>query len=210
MSVFKVVLSLSLIVLTGVTVLYGLSYKGSKSWIKLFFIYLVIMLFSDLIGKWMWLNGQNNLLVSQVFNYIELLLITVFYLNFALDKKTSFILPSAIGVGLIMIGTTLFVYDFQEFNVIGFFSFKFFVILFSLRELYLHKMEDHSRCYWINMGLLITSAVNVATLSFVNILTGYSNEAQTSVWIFNALIYIVALSFYGVEILKENKWKLTS
>lgn len=168
------------------------------------------MLLADLVSKWLWFNGQNNLLASQLFNLIELVLITIFYLNFSSKRKSNLILPSAITVGLIMVSSAFLIYDLYEFNVIGSFVFKFFVIVFSLRELFLHKLEGRNRCYWINLGLLISAVVNIGTLSFLNVLTQYSYEAQTGIWIFNASIFILTLVFYGIEIMNEKKWKLTS
>ena len=38
----------------------------------------------------------------------------------------------------------------------------------------------------------------------------FSFEIQNELWTFNAFIYSLAIAFYGVEILNENKWKLTS
>ncbi len=210
MDSFKVLGVVSTLLILGLTVLYGLNYKKNKRWVKLFFAYLLFLLIGDLISKWMWVQGQNNLLITQLFNMVELVVLTLFYLRFALGKRRKLILGLATTVAAINLFSGFYIYDIHEFNVIGFFAFKFFIILFSLRELFYHKMEGGNRCFWINVGLLLNSSVNVAILSFLNILSQYSSESQIGIWIFNAMVYSVALLLYGIEILNENKWKLTS
>ena len=190
-----------------VTFFYGFYLSGKPSWLKFFFVYLFFLSLQDLISKYLWFHGQNNLIVLHVYNYFEWAGISLFYRR--LNRSGGLFLSVGVLASLFLLITgSLFLYKLNEFQTLGFFGLKLFILTMSIREITLQQLEGKSRCIWINAGLILSSSVSLLIFSFGNLLIGVEKELQTKLWIFNSIVFIVSLALYSYELLPKSKWNL--
>lgn len=206
-SIYKVVAYLGLVILFGITVLYGLKRKKLSKALKVFSIYLLCMLISDLISKYLFLVQQNNLSVLHIFNYAEWILLSTFYISFYEKRKRPRVWTLSFFVFIFLFLGSIFLYGIEEYNVIGYFALKIFIIAMSIREIYLYQFGEETHYYFINIGLLISAAVNLVIFTFGNKLSDFSPEVQSGLWVFNAIVFIITLSLFAYELILVTKWK---
>lgn len=188
--------------------LYGIVLKKSSAKIRLFFFYLTCLFLADVISKYYALTSESNLLVLHLFNYVELIIITLYFAkNEKSNSKRLIFIFSGI-VAFLMLSNSIFWHEFDEFQVVGYFSLRLFIVLICLRELYLRYFENKAINTFIVTGLCFSSAIYLAIFSFGNVLAQFSFEEQYIIWYFNAAIFALAQVFYGLEVIVTQKWKL--
>ena len=207
MILYKVVIIMGVVILFLTTILYGVRFKKESRSLKIFFIYLLGLLINDVISKYLWINKVENLAVLHLFNYFEIILLTAFYLSFYKKKKRKLIIWVSSGIAMLMLlFSSVFLYGLNEYNVVGFFALKLFVIIMAVREIYWYQFSDEMHCYFINTGLLLSAVVNLAIFTFGNLLTTFEKEMQMWLWIFNAIVFIITLSLIAYELRLSKLW----
>lgn len=207
MLVFKVAAGLGLALLIVDVLLYSYKYSKLSKSLKLFLAYLIALLISDLISKYLWFNNESNLAVLHIFNYIEWVLLMCFYIQFYKPTERTLIWTLFGISGLLLLIGSFFLYDVEEYNVLGFFSLKLFIIIMSVREIYWYQFGDENHYYFINIGLLLTSVVSSAIFTFGNVLSTFSKETTTSLYVFNGLVFCISLVLIMYELLKIKRWE---
>lgn len=198
----------SSIILFLITLLYGLRTLNHTKWERTFFTYLLFLTIQDIVSKFLWFYGHNNLHVLHVFNYLEWATLSVYYWQFNRNNR---VLPLlAIASLLSLFVGSIFIYAFDEFQMLGFFGLKLFIVITSLREVVLHQIDGQQRCYWINLGLALSAAVNMIIFSFGKLLIKVDQETQVRLWLFNALVFLISLSLYLYQLHPKFKWKTKS
>lgn len=206
MVLYQIVGYLSVLVLFLVTVLYASKFRELTPWLRYFLIYLMVLLINDILSKYLWLNRINNLAVLHIYNYAEWLILSLYYLQFHSGKQRKWVRMFSVIALLVLLYGTVFLYDLDQFNVIGFFALKLFILLLSLYEIYRYLMEESGKAYYLHIGMALTACVTLCIFSFGNLLLQVSTETQTWLWIFNAVIFILSLGFYTWEWLTQFKW----
>lgn len=207
MKAFELIAYSSLLLLYAVTILYGIKLSALSKALRLIFIFLLALSISESIGKYLWIHNKTNLGVLHLFSYVEWFLMTWFYALFYPKKNKWLIgLASFIVVGSLLTGS-LFFYNLKEYNVIGFFSLKLFVVVMSIRELYQYHLVSKNHYYFVNLALLLSGVVSLTIFSFGNVLKMLSASIQEWLWIINGLVFIIGLFLMFVELQKNKKWK---
>ncbi|MBL4708698.1 MAG: hypothetical protein JKY48_09705 [Flavobacteriales bacterium] len=145
--------------------------------------------------------------VLQVFNYAEWMFLSIFYILFYEKGKRRKIWALSFFVFLTLFIGSVFLYEFSEYNVIGYFALKIFIISMSIREIYQYQFGEKNHYYFINIGLLLSAAVNLVIFTFGNKLSDFSVEVQKGLWLFNATVFIITLMLFMYELLLVTKWK---
>lgn len=207
MIAYKAIAYFGLVFLALSTLFYGWYLKRLSIPLKLFFIYLIGLLLSDIISKYLWSQQINNLFILHIFNYFEWGMLTLFYVKFYPEKERKKIGTVALVVLLGLVIGSLFFHKLNEYNVMGFFVLKLFIISMSIREIYYYQFNGGNRSYFINIGLLLSAVVNLAIFSFGNLLSTFNPEIQMGLWVFNGTIFIVSLTLINYELFQLKPWK---
>ncbi len=207
MLIFKVVAGLGLGLLLLDVLLYASQYSKLSKSLKRFFVYLLSLFLSDLVSKYLWIQDENNLAILHLFNYVEWMLLMSFFLCFYKkgERKLIWVLFGVSGIMLLL--GSVFLYSLNEYNVVGFFSLKLFIIVMSVREIYWYQFGNESHYYFINIGLLLTSVVSSAIFTFGNVLSTFSKETTTSLYVFNGLVFCISLLLIMYELHKIKRWE---
>ncbi len=144
-----------------------------------------------------------------LFNYVELIILTNFFAQFYPLMKRKFIYLLGLFTLMFLLIGSFFFYELYEYNVLGFFALKIFVIALSIREIYQYYFSNENHYFYINLGFIITSIVNLSIFTFGNILMDMRAEKEhfKILWIVNAAIFIISLFLYLYELYKIRQWK---
>lgn len=205
MNTFKIVAYAGLCLLYLATILFGINYKKLPYSLRVIFFFLLGLSISESISKYLWERSMENIFLLHLFGYAEWFLLSLFYSCFNKGKlKPIFIGMSLLVIAFMLLGS-IFFYQLNEYNIIGFFGLKVFIILFSTRELYLYYFGKKKHYYFINLAFLITSVINLVLFSFGNILKSLSADNQKWLWILNGIIFILSQVFIIVDLNKVKR-----
>lgn len=191
------------------TILFLINYKKLNQSLKIFSAFLGLLTAVNIIGGILGsIYKMPNVFLWHYFNYIELFFMSWFFLNFYEKKLKPTVLVAAIAVFLSMLYGSLFINKITEFNILGFFSLKLFLIVLSMIEVYKSQLVSTKHYYYLNIGTIVISVVNVCFFTFWNLrLTELFTFRGTLILnITNSLAFIVGILFYIIEFYKSKLW----
>ncbi len=209
MIIYTIIAGITLLLLAIASMMFGVKFSRANKWAKLFSLYLFSLFSVEIIGKILWFNGENNLSLLHGFCYVEWLILTLFFLANQKEKSDLwFILSGSLFALFVMTFGSLFMYDFDTFNVVGFFGLKLYLMVLSLRELYLFYFERKQLSKLIHFGLILSAIVSMVVFSFGNLLSSIAANDQVYLWLFNASAFWMSLILYMSEIRFNASWKV--
>jgi hypothetical protein len=110
-----------------------------------------------------------------------------------------------------MLYGSIFINKTSEFNILGYFVLKLFVIILGLIEIYKNQLVSKEHFYYINIGIVFSSIVSICYFTFWNLrLTeAFSKEGKLILNTVNAAAFAFGLLFYFVEFYKSKLWKVS-
>ncbi|QNR24550.1 hypothetical protein [Croceimicrobium hydrocarbonivorans] len=139
-----------------------------------------------------------------IFVYFEWMACSLFY-YFCCPKKyhRPLLIASLLVLFILGLGSFYF-HSFYEYNVIGLFALKLFILSLSIRELYRYHLYSDGNYLYINLAFLFTTTINLVLFSFGNILSTLEADTQKLLWIINGLIFIGSLLLMAKEAQKAT------
>lgn len=204
----KVIAYIGTFILILTTLIYAFHFNKLNKRLKVFFVFIFLLTVSESIGTYLFYYKQNNIFMWHIFNYVELIVLSIFYAQFYPLAKRKFIYLLALFTSMFLLIGSFFFYDLYEYNVLGFFALKIFVISMSIREIYQYYFGAVKHYFYINLGFIITSIINLSIFTFGNILMEMRAEKENFkiLWIVNTSVFIVSLFLYMYELYKFRRW----
>ena len=184
------------------------NYKKLNRSLKIFSIFFGLLALVNLVGSIIGSLKIHNVFLWHSFNYVELFFMTWFFLSFYNGKAKTTVKVSALLILFIMLYGSVFINTINEFNVLGFFVMKLFVIILSMIEVYKNQLVSNKHYYYLNIGTIITSIVSLCYFTFWNLRLDnfFPAEGKKVLMITNAVGFIVGVLFYLAEFYKSKLW----
>ena len=193
--------------LCGIALFYGCNFKQLGYRLRVVFFFLLILTLIEAINKYLWIQKENNLFTAHLYGYLEFFVLLPFYFKSQTKQlKRYLFLPLCLLVmGMLVYGSVR--YSFFEYNVTGLFAVKLFIIIMSLRELYLYYFSETKHYYYVNLSLLLSGLMGLTLFSFGNVLSHLTSEVQRILWTTNGVVFIIGLVLIGMELYLEKYGK---
>ena len=197
--------------------IYGLTvFKRVSKPYSLFPFYFLVIMFFEMLSKYMAYHDGNNKAVYHVLIPIQILAYTYFYLKAFKNKKTQF---TVLGVGLLLtcfcICNSLFVQAVTDMPTYSFIVISTFVIVLSL--IVFKKILEHPTklkifahpLFWFNLGSLVFYCLTFFVFGYLDFMVNSPNWVSYIIWVSNMIMYITYfISFYSVVLNQVSIKKL--
>ena len=176
--------------------------------LKIFTLYMLVMIIIQLTTSYYSRNGLNNLFLSHFYFILQFVLLSLFYkaiLPVASQKR-------AVVAGLIICFAILgiqYYLDpslFYTFNLLEIFITSFLILIYALFHFY-NILAESKKYYYLNTGIFIYIFGSTVLFMSGDILTTFAPSYGRIIYILNGLLYIVYQVYIFIEwrrIKKEN------
>lgn len=208
MVIFYVLSKLGIIISILLASAFLFNYRKLNKSLKIFSIFFGLLASVNFIGSILGTFKIHNVFLWHSFNYIEWFFMTWFFLNFYDKKKKLYIKASSVLILALMLYGSIYVNKLSEFNVIGFFAMKLFIIVLAMVEVYKNQLVSKTHYYYLNIGTIVTSVISLCYFTFWNLRLNdfFPTDGKIILMIINAIGFILGLLFYLTEFYKSKLW----
>lgn len=192
---------LGILLLLVNTVLYLKSYSNYKDTIalKYFSWYLLGICAIQVIGIVFAHYRINNLYLSHLYFWTQLIMLAVFYRNLFEQNQKKYISIVIGSVSIILIIQYLIKpHLFFKFNTLEIFITTFPLVVFSMIHLY-NSLSKKGKFMYINAGILIYLTTSTLIYILGNYLASYKSDLITHIWFLNKVLYVIYMSLILIE-----------
>lgn len=145
--------------------------------------------------------NMNNLFLSHFYFILQFILLSCFYLNLNMNDLQKRIIKISLFfcIALLVIQYTLDAEQFFKFNLFEIFITSFLIIIYAVFYLYNLLDQKEKKFYYINLGIIIYLFGSTVLFLAGDLLTLYALRLEISIWILNALLFIVYQILIFVE-----------
>lgn len=200
--ILKIISVLGTVILLLNFILYLSKYSKQEKAFKIFTVYLLAMLISQIAANiFQWLS-KNNLFISHFYFIVQFLLLSYFYWEILTSKLQKRVVMIVVPIGLMLLGVQYFLEPelFFKFNLLEIFITSFSIIVFAMFHFY-NILNEQKNYFYINVGIF--TYLFASTILFIsgNLLNSLNNNFGHAIWIVNSVIYVISQLY----ILKEFK-----
>lgn len=186
-------------------------YKQLDSLHKGIFLYLLLMLATDILGKILPLFYGNNLIVLHIYSTIELIFFLHFYNKFLFSKPSKILIAIGIVGCIYIVAEMLQYFVFNSLNIKQFQPYakvvdNFIIILMALVFFY-KKMKDFKETKWgdfrLNTVILVLFTFNTIIFLPFNFMVNESSGVKFYFWTGNMLL-LVGFYIYLTSLIWKN------
>ena len=176
----------------------GFSSKGKA--FRIFTCYLIIMFVIQITVSVFQYFRMNNLFLSHFYFILQFILLSYFYLNLGLNKAQSLTVKAGFVFCLSLLAIQYYNDSSQllKFNLFEIFITSFLLIIYATFYLY-NLLTDKKEFYYLNLGVLIYLFGSTVLFLAGDLLTLNALRLEFSIWILNALLYVVYQVFIFIE-----------
>lgn len=209
MLTFKIISRVCIVISFLIAFLYLKNFKKLSSELRIFATFLFLLATVNFLGFVLGQFRIHNVFLWHYFNYVEWFFMSWFYSRFYQSKFKKIVQFNSLIVLTFMVYGSVFINNSDEFNILGYFVLKLFVIILSLVEIYKNQLVSKEHFYYLNIGTLIISIVSVCYFTFWNLrLTDtFTKEGRIILMIANTAAFMTGLIFYFIEYYKSKLWK---
>ncbi len=209
MTIYKIAVYLGYFISLIASILYLAKFKKLEKPLKVFSVFLVLLTTVNITGGILSHFKIHNVFLWHLFNYVEWLFMARFFSLFYNGKYLHRFKIVAIMVLITLLYGSLFVNQLSDFNTIGYFVLKMFIIVLCIIEIYKSQLVSKKHHYYLNIGTVIISIVSVSFFTFWNLRNSglFDMNVRVVLYITNAVGFVFGLLFYLVEIFKLGVWK---
>lgn len=174
--------------------------KNGKAF-KIFAFYLILMFFTQISVSTLKLLSINNLFLSHFYFIIQFIMLSCFYLNLNMNDLQKRIIKISLFfcIALLVIQYTLDAEQFFKFNLFEIFITSFLIIIYAVFYLYNLLDQKEKKFYYINLGIIIYLFGSTVLFLAGDLLTLYALRLEISIWVLNALLFIIYQILIFVE-----------
>ena len=198
--IVEIVADLGYLLLLLNIILFTIGFSNKGKAYRIFLSYLIIIFFIQIIAKVFNFFNYNNLFLSHFYFVLQFILLSYFYLNLDLNefqKKT-------IKMGFLLCLSALTVQYFLDrnfftkFNLFEIFITSFLLIIYATFYLY-NLLNERRDFYYVNLGVLIYLFGSTVIFLAGNLSILYELKLKFSIWVLNALLYVIYQLFIFME-----------
>lgn len=174
--------------------------KNGKAF-KILAFYLILMFFTQISVSTLKLLSINNLFLSHFYFIIQFIMLSCFYLNLNMNDLQKRIIKISLFfcIALLVIQYTLDAEQFFKFNLFEIFITSFLIIIYAVFYLYNLLDQKEKKFYYINLGIIIYLFGSTVLFLAGDLLTLHALRLEISIWVLNALLFIIYQILIFVE-----------
>lgn len=182
-------------------ILFYRGFSKNRKAFQFFFYYLFTMFVIQIIVSLFQFFNMNNLFLSHFYFILQFILLSCFYLNLNMNDLQKRIIKISLFfcIALLVIQYTLDAEQFFKFNLFEIFITSFLIIIYAVFYLYNLLDQKEKKFYYINLGIIIYLFGSTVLFLAGDLLTLYALRLEISIWILNALLFIVYQILIFVE-----------
>jgi hypothetical protein len=175
--------------------------KNGKAF-RVFTLYMIIMLIIQITASFFQYNRINNLFLSHFYFILQFVLLSYFYFNLGFNR----IQQNIVKYGFVFCLSALaiqYYFDpsqFLKFNLFEIFITSFLIIIYATFYLF-NLLNEKKEFYYLNLGVLIYLFGSTVFFLASHLLTLNALRLEISIWVLNALLYVL------YQILVYLEWK---
>ena len=200
-------LSTSILVLNFIVFFNCFSFFGRA--VKIFTIYLGLILVIQISSLILWNFGINNIFLSHFYFIVQFIVLSIFYKEILIAKvQKKFILGSLLMIlGFLTIQYLFFPNLFKKFNLVEIVATSVPLVMYSILHFY-NILSSNRNFFYINTGILFY--LSGSTLLFVagNYIVSSNSILNKSIWIVNSSLFVVFQILIFIE-WRKNYYKKT-
>lgn len=167
---------------------------------RIFTSYLIIMFLIQITASLLQYLSIANLFLSHLYFIAQFVLLSFFYLNLGLNDFQNKMVKLGFVICLVAL-TVQYTLDSSlllRFNLFEIFITSFLVIIYATFYLY-NLLNERKKFYYINLGILIYLFGSTVIFLAGNLSILYELKFVFSIWILNAILYVIYQLFIFIE-----------
>jgi hypothetical protein len=199
--ILDVIAYLGIFLLLVNTIQFFKGFSNNGKAFKIFAIYLGSIFLIQISASVLKSLSINNLFLSHFYFILQFILLSIFYLNLNLNE----IQKKNIKIGLFFTLSLLIIQycfdssQFFKFNLFEIFITSFLIIIYTVFYLYNLLDQKEKKFYYVNLGILIYLFGSTVFFLAGDLLTLNALRFEISIWVLNALLFVVYQILIFVE-----------